>query len=216
MKIYSLKSMNWETSIKFAMRIPHESSYLSDSVFSELGNPNLGKEDLKLAMNLVKSGPDHRKFIRQIFVSCIIDAPWYWWKEFMTYKIGTVVVSSSQMHTLGSRKLTRDDFDIDFWHVIDINYLDRINDRIYYYKLETNYEVKQSMWRAIIQMIPASFLYTRVISLNYEVLVNMYFARKFHKLVEWQQFLNYMTDNLPYPELFTRGEKIHAGRPTKK
>ena len=201
MKITNLESFNLKNAIKYALRLPMESTHLSDSTF-EGKVEIIGPKDMELALNLVKAGSDHRKFLRQILVSAVVEAPWYWWKEYETYQVGTTEVSSSQMHKLGTRELTTEDIKIDIWDRASLNMLDLINQKIREYQQTQNILLKKQKWRAMIQIISGSFIYTRSITLNYEVLLNQYRSRKNHKLVEWHQYLEYMKTYLPYPQLF--------------
>ena len=162
----------------------------------------IGDNDLELALKLCKAGSDHRKFLRQIFVSVDISSPWYWFKEYATYKIGTVENSTSMMHCLTNRLLTKDDFEWDgytYWRSLTLEHL---NDLIEIYNQSEDKEEKNAVWRELIQDMPGSFIYTRTCSLNYEVLRNMYHSRKNHKLVEWHQFCEWI-EELPYSELIT-------------
>jgi hypothetical protein len=168
----------------------------------------IGKNDMKLAMTLTLAGSDHSKFLRQIFVSMDITAPDYWFKEFDTYKVGTVANSSSTMHKLGTRLLTKDDFSFDF---IDENRDDMIGDlnaviRQYQHYKESDEELAKEYWRYLIQNLPMSFNYLRTCTMNYAVLRNMYHSRKNHKLVEWHEFCR-MIESLPYSELITTPSK---------
>lgn len=205
LRITNLKSFNWENAIR-GMRNPHESWDLIDSTFLieiALGNkeiPILGKHDYKLCKSLCLAGSEHRKFLRQIFISCHVTAPWYWWKEQETYQVGTVENSTSQMHKLGSRLLTENDFAFDVWTEDERLLLDMINRKITLYQQDKHNNIN---WRSLIQIIPGAFLYTRTISLNYEVLCNQYHHRRYHKLVEWHEYLDQMKAGLAYPEFFT-------------
>lgn len=221
MKVEHIQSYGWESAIRGA-RNPLESWSKSSSSY-ESGIPKLCENDYKLAMKLVKAGRDHRKFVRQIFISCDVSAPWYWWKEYATYKIGTVENSTSQMHKLGSRLLDEGDFVFD---VLDAELPDvaanfrveaqeaaeetravfeAVNKKIKRWRKvkEKDTAAAKYFWRDMIQCIPASFIYKRTCTLNYEVLANMYSSRKNHKLAEWRDFLSSMINNLPYPEFFT-------------
>jgi len=203
LQVENLTSFNWEGALR-GMRNPKESWAKSDSGMFYTPEEDdaifqMGPNDHKLAMTLARAGKDHRKFLRQIFVSCDIVAPWYFWKEYETYQVGTVENSTSQMHKMGSRPLTKADFVIDEWDHYDEELLALINRRIEQYKRHNG----KAQWRALIQIIPASFIYRRTCTLNYEVLANMYHSRKDHKLIEWHEFLDQMIAGLPYPELFT-------------
>lgn len=180
------------------MRNPMSSWDLSD---------NLGPKDRELARKLVKAGPDHAKFRRMMTVTCDITAPMYWWKEFDTYKIGTVANSTSTMHTIHKKEFTLDDFSheyltksdgkvnclLSFWIVPVLNYCRRMF-------LKTG---NKDYWFKMIQLLPSSYNYTRTVLMNYEVLANIYRSRKDHKLDEWREFCKFFKDLLPFSELFT-------------
>lgn len=159
----------------------------------------IGKNDMQLLLQLTKAGPDHRKVLRQIMVSCDITAPLYWWKEFDTYKIGVTTNSTSTMHKLCSRELTVHDFSFEDMHdnefIVNV-VLDNLNTRIRDYK--SDMKRNKGLWRTIIQLLPSAYNQTRTITMNYEVVMNMYRQRRHHKLSEWQEFCTYMYDNLAY------------------
>ena len=162
----------------------------------------LGENDYKLAMKLSKAGSDHGKFLRQILVSIDLTAPEYFFKEFDTYKVGTVANSTSMMHLLGNRKLTVDDFSFDepdSSYVYD--YLELINE-IRSHWIDSGKKKPSHEWRLMNQLMAISFLYTRTITLNYQVLKNMYHSRRNHKLQEWNDFCIWI-ETLPYSELIT-------------
>ena len=176
--------MNLENAMRGA-RNPLNSWARSDSAFDPSGAYVLGPNDLDLALRLCAAGSDHRKFIRQIFVSMDITAPLYWWKEFDTYKIGTVANSTSTMHKLHAKPLELSDFSTDhmtpasqaeFQRYVD--YLETVRRR---YVAAKN----RADWYDLIQLLPTSYNQMRTVSLNYEVLANIYFARRNHKLDEW-------------------------------
>ena len=163
----------------------------------------MGENDLSLAKRLVKAGSDHRKFLRQIFVSVDITAPLYWWKEFDTYKVGTVANSCSTMHKIHSKEFTLDDFSHDkmisnfgetfeamdaLCLVIDVlnNYRDKYNDT-----------KDKRYWYSMIQILPSSYNQLRTVTMNYENLLNIYHARKTHKLYEWHVMCDWI-ETLPY------------------
>ncbi|MBR5515896.1 MAG: hypothetical protein IKU52_06810 [Clostridia bacterium] len=188
--------MNFENAIRGA-RNPMNSWSKSDSSYDESGNYILGENDLSLAVKLCRAGSDHRKFVRQIFVSIDITAPLYWWKEFDTYKVGTVANSTSTMHKIHSKEFTYEDFSCDhmtqetkaeFGHIIE--YLESL--RLKY--LETK---DKKYWYDIIQFLPSSYNQMRTCTLNYENLVNIYYARRYHKLDEWHD-LCALIETLPY------------------
>ena len=161
----------------------------------------LGQNDLKLAQNLIKAGSDHRKFLRQIFVSVDITAPLYWWKEFDTYKVGTVANSCSTMHTIHTKELTLDDFSCDHLDDFNLAHLDAficvLNSMREMY-LETK---NKHYWYQIIQMLPTSYNQKRTVTFNYEVLRNIRHSdRRNHKLDEWRIGFIEWIDSLPYAE----------------
>lgn len=159
----------------------------------------IGDNDLGLLLRLCKAGSDHRKVLRQMFISCDITAPIYWWKEFDTYKVGVTANSQSTMHKLCSRPLTVHDFSFEDMHddefIVNI-VIDNLNARIRDYKADM--KQNKSLWRTIIQLLPCAYNQTRTITCNYENILNMYQQRKHHKLSEWQDFCTYMYDNLDY------------------
>lgn len=164
----------------------------------------LGHNDYELMRKLSMAGTDHRKFMRMIPVYVRITAPLYWWKEFDTYKIGTVSNSCSTMHKITSKEFTEHDFSND--HLADsaddTNILCLLIKLLNYYRkkyIETNYK---AYWWKIIQLLPSSYNQTRNVMLNYEVLANIYISRKNHKLDEWVEFCKWI-EGLPYSELIT-------------
>lgn len=160
----------------------------------------VGENDQGLMKKLINSGSDHRKFMRQIFVCVDITAPLYWWKEFDTYKVGTVSNSCSTMHKIHSQKITEEDFSIDEgmlgYFVDTIIECERLREKY----LETK---DKKYWRALIQLLPSSYNQRRTITLTYENIYNMRKARRNHKLDEWSVGFMEWSDYLPYAaELF--------------
>ena len=191
--------MNLENAIRGA-RNPMNSWGRMDSEYDENGNYILGENDLDLAKRLARAGSDHRKFLRQIFVSVDITAPLYWWKEFDTYKVGTVANSCSTMHKIHSKAFEREDFSCDR---LDEGGLAALDALIAYLESERqkfceNKEDRQP-WHNMIQLLPSSYNQMRTISMNYENLINMYYARKNHKLAEWHTLCDWIK-SLPYAE----------------
>ena len=189
--------MNLENAIRGA-RNPMNSWDRSDSYFDENGAYVLGPNDLGLARKLATAGSDHRKFLRQIFVSVDITAPLYWWKEFDTYKVGTVANSCSTMHKIHSKAFDRDDFSHDR---LDEGGLRMLDATVEYLEAERQKFVadkdnKQS-WHNMIQMLPSSYNQMRTVTLNYENLINIYYARRNHKLAEWHTVCEWI-ESLPY------------------
>ena len=239
-KIERAEVSGWEAAIR-GMRNPMNSWDKSDSGFgcgndneyfcencsnsfhctSRTKTYNIGSNDLKLMRTLCKAGSDHRKFMRMINVSVDIMAPLYWWKEFDTYKVGTVANSCSTMHKIHAKEFTLDDFSHE--HLITgekplveggvdapeppnaIWLMHRTIQTLNQYRdlyLQTK---DKKYWWQMIQLLPSSYNQKRTVMLNYEVLVNIYKSRKIHKLDEWVEFCKWI-ENLPYSELIT-GEK---------
>lgn len=205
-KIEKIETYGWEAAIR-GMRNPMNSWDKSDSHFEWGGKDfSIGEADLALMKKLVRAGSDHRKFLRQIMVSMDITAPLYWWKEFDTYKVGTVANSCSTMHKIHAKEFTLDDFSHE--HLIDdepipgrvyspfgmldatINNLNKCREMF----LTTK---DKRWWYSMIQLLPSSYNQLRTVTLNYEVLLNMYHARKDHKLDEWRKFCEVIAE-LPY------------------
>ena len=166
--------------------------------------PMIGPKDMKLAQLMIGAGTDEAKFLRQIFISMDITAPLYWWKEFDTYKVGTVANSCSTMHKLDAYPITREMFSWDnvgdpgeeFWHTVDAIIAECERLRLKF--KETGDKV---YWRALVQLLPNSWMQKRTVTLNYQVARAQYFARKAHKLTEWHILCDaYM--NLPYGKEF--------------
>lgn len=164
----------------------------------------LGESDRTLMQRLAKAGTDHRKFMRMMPVYVRITAPLYWWKEFDTYKVGTVANSCSTMHKIQEHILTTEDFSCEHLspHSIRLleEYIMEINKAILYFKQEKD----KSDWWQMIQLLPSSYNQTRNVMMNYEVLANIYKSRKNHKLDEWRNFCKWI-EELPYSELITGG-----------
>ena len=196
LKVERVSVMNLENALRGA-RNPLNSWARSDSAYDGAGNYVLGENDLSLALRLCAAGSDHRKFLRQIFVSVDITAPLYWWKEFDTYKVGTVANSTSTMHKLHAKPIGLADFSTDHLTPASLSELER-----YVGYLETvrqRYIVDQNKtdWYDLIQLLPSSYNQMRTVSLNYEVLANIYFARRGHKLDEWHTLCAAILE-LPY------------------
>ena len=177
----------------------------------------IGKNDMKLAQTLIKSGNEHRKFMRQIFVSVDITAPIYWWKEFDTYKVGTVANSTSTMHKITSQPITLDCFEIDDYEE-DLKCLETYDSNIEVDYSTVDFEVHKFInflenlrqkyletkdkryWKELIRWLPESWLQKRTITMNYENVRNMYFQRRNHKLTEWSESFIKWVESLPYAE----------------
>ena len=201
-RIDKISVMNMENAIRGA-RNPMNSWARMDSYYGEDGNFVLGENDLQLAARLAKAGSDHRKFLRQIFVSMDITAPLYWWKEFDTYKVGTVANSCSTMHKIQAKEFTRDDFSIDRMSDDCLLVFDSVISCLESERLRFLETKELSHWHNMIQMLPSSYNQMRTVSLNYEVLINLYYARRNHKLAEWHVLCDAIL-GLPYAkELIT-------------
>ncbi len=191
--------MNFEGAIRGA-RNPMNSWHKMDSHYDENGNYVLGPNDLDLAKRLAHAGSDHRKFLRQIFVTVDITAPLYWWKEFDTYKVGTTANSTSTMHKIHAKEFTREDFSCDRMDEGGLALLDQV---IAYLESERQKFLadknNKQAWHNMIQTLPTSYNQMRTVTLNYENLINMYYARRNHKLAEWHVLCDWIT-SLPYAQ----------------
>lgn len=196
LKVERISVMNWENTVRGA-RNPMNSWARSDSYYNDKGEYVLGPCDLDLLHRLASGGSDDRKFMRQIFVSMDITGPLYWWKEFDTYKVGTVANSCSTMHKIQSKEFTRDDFSHDRLTEDGLRVLDLTIDFLEKERNLFNETKDRTHWHNMIQMLPSSFNQMRTVTMNYEVLVNMYFARRRHKLAEWHTLCEAI-EKLPY------------------
>ena len=188
--------MNMENAIRGA-RNPMNSWARMDSTYDEKGNFILGENDLSLAHRLAKAGSDHRKFLRQIIVSIDINAPLYWWKEFDTYKVGTVANSTSTMHKIHAKEFSREDFSCDKMTPGCLQVLDSVIAYLESERVKFNETKDKEHWHNMIQLLPSSFNQLRTVTLNYEVLINIYYARRHHKLAEWHTLCEAI-EALPY------------------
>ena len=184
------------------MRNPMNSWAKSDSEFSNYNNVPwvIGENDLDLMKRLRQAGTDHRKYMRMITVYLDITAPLYWWKEFDTYKVGTVANSCSTMHKIHSKEFVLDDFSHEHLTDISTNVLNIIIQNLNYNRNEYNKTKEKQYFYQMIQLLPTSYNQKRTIMLNYEVLANMYKSRKNHKLDEWREFCKWI-ETLPLNEL---------------
>lgn len=188
--------MNIENAIRGA-RNPMNSWDRMDSSYNEEGEYILGPNDLGLAKRLRKAGSDHRKYIRQIFVSVDITAPLYWWKEYDTYKVSTVANSTSTMHKIHSKPFELSDFSHDHMTEQTLAFMESVVAELEKIRLRYLETKNKEDWYDMIQLLPSSYNQMRTCTLNYETLINMYFARKNHKLVEWHTFCQWI-ESLPY------------------
>lgn len=204
--------MGWDAAIR-GMRNPMNSWQKSDSFDTNRNRcrPLIGDNDLSLMRNLCDAGTDHRKFMRMITVYVDITAPLYWWKEFDTYKVGTVANSCSTMHKIAGKEFTIEDFSCE--HLIDD---EPIPTRVYSPRQMLEATIAnlnhlrwlyiktkdKKYWWQMIQLLPSSYNQRRTIMLNYEVLANIYKSRSGHKLDEWRDFCKWIVE-LPYFQLIT-------------
>ncbi len=188
--------MNFENAIRGA-RNPMNSWGRMDSYYDEDGNYILGDNDLSLASRLAKAGSDHRKYLRQIIVSLDISAPLYWWKEFDTYKVGTVANSCSTMHKIQAKEFTREDFSCEKMSEEGLKLLDSVIAFMERERLAFIETKDKAHWHNMIQTLPTSYNQLRTVTLNYEVLINIYRARRYHKLDEWKMLCAEI-EKLPY------------------
>ena len=231
MKFENTQVFNFEGALR-GMRNPKESWGKSDSIFhyavakdtkGRMFYPDvidaevvdcckLGENDLKLAQSLIKAGSEHRKFMRQIFVSVDITAPLYWWKEFDTYKVGTVSNSCSTMHKLADTPITKECFEMDDFEDFDIE----VNGLVYsnsnswntliaeceYLRQKYNETKEKKYWKALIRKLPESWLQKRTVTMDYENLLAMCSKgqRRFHKLTEWSKAFIDWARSLPYAQ----------------
>ena len=215
MKFERTHVYNFEEEL-YGMRLPLMSHAKSDSVLCVLAECDecpfdngpydqcgmtdyiIGPNDMDLCQRLISAGPEHRKFLRQISVAVTITAPLYWWKEYDTYKVGTVANSSSTMHKLASTPITLECFEIDDFDP-EIEDPVAIIDQCEYYRQKYLETKDKRYWKALVRWLPNGWLQTRTLTFNYENLRSMYFQRKSHKLIEWHQFCDWIL-TLPYAE----------------
>lgn len=227
-KLERTSVMNFENALR-GMRNPTQSYAKADSYWScaeecqtrcaencgpcQLNKTNMyivGPNDLDLARRLAKAGSDERKFLRQIFVSVDVTAPLYWFKEYDTYKVGTVANSTSTMHTIHKKEFTLDDFSHEHLTVKAENCLLATIDVLNEYRESflgctvskfadsaECAETKKLLWWQMIQLLPSSYNQMRTCTLNYENLINIYYARRYHKLSEWREYCGWI-EGLPY------------------
>ena len=195
-KLQKTSVMNIDNAIRGA-RNPLNSWDKSDSYFDEDNNFVLGEADMGLGHRLAIAGNDHRKFLRMVFVSVDITAPLYWWKEYDTYKVGTVANSTSTMHKIHSKPFSREDFSSDRMSEKALACLDNVINVLEETRLEFVETKERAHWDDLIQLLPSSYNQTRTCTMIYENLINMYYARRNHKLPEWHVFCDWI-ESLPY------------------
>lgn len=196
--------MNLKNAIRGA-RNPMNSWDRMDSWTDENGQFHLGENDLSLARRLCQAGSDHRKFIRQIFVSVDITAPIYWWKEYDTYKVATVANSTSTMHKIHAKPFELKDFSTDHMDTESLAEMERIVAFLEKIRLKYMENKDKQYWYDLIQLLPSSYNQMRTCTLNYETLHNIYHARKDHKLEEWHTLCDWIK-SLPYAADLIIGE----------
>lgn len=211
LKVENVKVYNFENAI-IGMRHPLESHYKSDTVFREEGDLDLGNNDKELMQKLILAGSDHRKFMRQILVSFDVSAPLYWFKEFDTYKVATVANSTSTMHTIHKKGINEDLFSMeDIWEACDnpkeAEAIESYLNLMEAFRCRFENSKDKKYWRGLIQGLPSSFNQTRMITLNYETLRNIYFSRRNHKLSEWRVDFIKFIESLPYAKELIMLEK---------
>lgn len=197
--VRKIETWGFEHAIR-GMRNPMNSWELSDSVTNagfDINGIIVGESDLELMKRLAKAGQPHRKYLRQIFVSMDINAPLYWWKEFDTYKVGTVANSCSTMHTLHKRDLTLCDFSCEELESRAFNLLKENISTINYLRRRYKDTGNKKFWYQMIQLLPSSFMQKRTVTLNYENALNIIEQRENHKLNEWCNFVKVLKE-LPY------------------
>ena len=197
-KFDNIEVLNFPNAIR-GMRHPLQSYNKNDSYYKENNEFVLGDNDKALAVRLAKAGSDHRKYLRQIFVSVDITAPLYWWKEFDTYKVATTANSTSTMHTIHKKPFTIDDFSFDkCTSNVALETINTIIDNLNVLREQYLATNDKKYWYELIQLLPSSFEQTRMCTLNYETLINQYYARRSHKLDEWKIYCKDFIGNLPY------------------
>ena len=197
-KIENTEVFGWEAAIR-GMRNPMNSWEKSDSSFDYTGvyfTVELGESDLKLMQNLCKAGNDHSKFMRMINVTCDITAPLYWWKEFDTYKVGTVANSCSTMHKIHAKEFALEDFSCEHMSCDVKDLLEKIIEALNIRRNDFLETKEKTFWWDMIQLLPSSYNQKRTVQLNYQVL-KAFDSREGHKLDEWSELLKWRNE-LPY------------------
>lgn len=196
-KLERTSVMNLENAMRGA-RNPLNSWGRMDSSYDEDGNYVLGPKDLDLAKRLRRAGSgDHRKYLRQVFVSVDITAPLYWWKEYDTYKVATVANSTSTMHKIHSKPFELADFSVDHMTEGTLAFMETVIAKLEEIRLKYVADKNKEDWYDLIQLLPSSYNQMRTCTFNYETLVNIYYARRNHKLAEWHTFCDWI-ETLPY------------------
>ena len=198
-KIENIDVYGFETAIRGA-RNPMNSWDRMDSCYNN-GEFEIGENDYKLLKNLTIAGPEHRKWNRMVTVTMDITAPLYWWKEYDTYKVGTVANSCSTMHKIQAKKFEMSDFSVE--HLRSLRVMHEVIDELNFYRDKFNKSKSKDDWWEMIQLLPTSYNQKRTVHLNYEVLGTIYHQRRHHKLDEWHVFCDTIK-TLPYSEFITR------------
>ena len=200
-KIENIDVYGFETAIRGA-RNPMNSWDRMDSCYNN-GEFEVGENDYKLLKNLTIAGPEHRKWNRMVTVTMDITAPLYWWKEYDTYKVGTVANSCSTMHKIQAKKFEMSDFSVEHLDRITLGTFKAVIDELNLDRILFNESKDKKYWWQMIQLLPTSYNQKRTVHLNYEVLGTIYHQRRHHKLDEWVEFCD-MIKTLPYSEFITR------------
>ena len=206
-RIENVKAYNITRAI-YSARNAMNSWAMSDS---DLENDIVGENDFALAKRLFDAGTEHRKYLRQIFVTCDILAPLYWWKEFDTYKVGTTANSCSTMHKIHSKEFVLDDFSTEHLHRLAYSTLENVVYDLNYYRELYLKSKSKDYWWDMIQLLPSSYNQLRTVTMNYEVLANIIRQRKNHKLDEWIKFCEVMLEENPLLHRLMGDVKIGNG-----
>ena len=198
-KIENIDVYGFEAAIRGA-RNPMNSWHLMDSCYNN-GEFEIGEKDYDLLRRLTIAGPEHRKWNRMVTVTMDITAPLYWWKEYDTYKVGTVANSCSTMHKIQAKKFEMSDFSVE--HLRSLRVMHEVIDELNFYRDKFNKSKNKDDWWEMIQLLPTSYNQKRTVHLNYEVLGTIYHQRRHHKLDEWHVFCDTIK-TLPYSEFITR------------
>lgn len=199
-KIERTSVMNLDNAIRGA-RNAWNSWEKMDSRYDDQGKYILGENDLSLGNRLAKAGSDHRKYLRQIFISVDITAPLYWWKEFDTYKVGTVANSTSTMHKIHAKPFEIEDFSCDQMTGNTLEFMETVVAHLEKVRLKYVESKDKQDWYDLIQLLPSSYNQMRTVTMNYENAISMYYARRNHKLKEWHVLCDWIK-GLPYAESF--------------
>ena len=194
--VENIEVFGWKAALR-GMRNAMNSWNKADTTYFEDGGIEIGENDMKLCKSLVKAGSDHGKFLRMIHMQCDITGPLYWWKEFDTYKVGTVANSCSTMHKIHAEEFTDDDFSHEHLNQTGSVCLDMVKNLLNSARNKYNETGDKKYWWQMIQLLPSSYNQKRTVDLNYEVLKHIYHAREGHRLDEWDTFRCWC-DTLPY------------------